>query len=254
MASSERFAFKWLRYPLIDANHELQFQHWVHPLTAADFRGKRVLDAGCGIGANSFWALSWGASEVVAFDYDERTVALARQNLARFPNAAVLFKSVYDSDWREAFDLVMCIGVVHHLENPALAMTKLAAALRPGGTLVVWVYSREGNEWILRWVDPIRRRITSRLPLPLLHALSYACSVPLWAFVKLFRGPIPYLKQLAGFRFWHIHSIVFDQLLPRVAHYWRREEALRLFDQLGLRQVIIRQPVNRQGWTVLARK
>ncbi len=254
MASTERFAFKWRHYPVIDAGHELQFRRWIHPLTPNAFVGKKILDAGCGIGANSYYALRWGARTVMAFDYDPTTVELARKNLQHFPNATVRYESIYDIHMCDEFDIVMCIGVLHHLDSPSDAMANLVRALRPGGRLIVWVYSREGNEWIVRWVDPIRKQITSRLPLPLLHMLSYGASVPLWAFTKLYRGRNEYFRQLAGFKFWHLASIVFDQLLPAVAHYWRREEVGRLAEHPALDGLTITQPPNRQGWTIHATK
>ena len=69
------------------------------------------------------------------------------------------------------FDMIFSIGVIHHLKFPELALNKLIDALRPGGTILIWVYSYEGNEWIEKLVSPIRKKITSKLPISLLYYL-----------------------------------------------------------------------------------
>jgi SAM-dependent methyltransferase len=254
MSSEERFGFEWNKYSELDPNYELQFARWVYPLTQADFSGRRVLDAGCGMGRNSFWALKWGASKVTAFDFDRRSVSHAEKNLSEFTNAEVLFKSIYDIDWQNEFDVVFSIGVIHHLKNPRLAVSNLVRAAKPGATILLWVYSHEGSEWIVKYINPIRKNITSKLPVGLTHVLAYFFSVPLWFFVKIFRSPSPYLKQLSGFKFRHIHSIVFDQLIPEVANYWTKDEARDLFGGLGVENLQVIRPPTECGWTVTAKK
>jgi len=253
MASNERFGYEWHKYSAIDPNYELQFRNWISPLSESDFKGRVVLDAGCGMGRNSYWPLRWGADRVVAFDFDQRSVAATKKNLVEFANAEVLFKSIYDLNWYDQFDLAFSIGVIHHLKDPKLALRKLVESLKPGGVLLVWVYSYEGNQWVVKLVDPVRKIITSRLPIALVHFLSYFCSIPLWLFVKTFWGLNGYLKQLAGFKFWHLHSIVFDQLIPEVANYWSREEVEKLFSNIGLKNFNIYRPLAGNGWTIIGR-
>ncbi|MDP2910029.1 MAG: class I SAM-dependent methyltransferase [bacterium] len=254
MASEDRFGFEWQKFSWIAPEYEIQFRRWIAPLAPADFSGKVVLDAGCGMGRNSFWALKWGAKEVVAFDNDSRSVESARKNLSVFPNVRVVFKSIYEIDWTNYFDLVFSIGVTHHLKEPKKALANLVKSLKEGGRLVLWVYSYEGSEWIVKFISPFRKKITSKLPVRLVYFLSYFFSVPLWIFVKIFKGPTPYLKQLSSFKFWHIHSIVFDQLIPEVANYWRKKEVEDLVSSFGLKDIKIFRPENGIGWTVIGYK
>jgi SAM-dependent methyltransferase len=248
MSSSHRFGYEWDKYSWVTENYEKQFLNWTSPLTPAEWKGKTVLDVGCGMGRNSLWPLQWGASALTAFDFDERSVERAKETLKAYPNAQVHFESVYDIALNNEFDIAFSIGVIHHLKDPKLALKNMVTALKPGGKLLVWVYGYEGNEWIVRFVDPVRIHITSRLPLPLVHFLSYFCSVPLYAFVKMFKGPSNYFKQLATFDFWHVHSIVFDQLIPDVANYWKQEEVLALVEGLPLSDVTVVAPPNKSGW------
>lgn len=62
------------------------------------------------------------------------------------------------------------------------------------------------------------------------------------------------MQQLSTFPFWHVHSIVFDQLIPAVANYWRRDEVIALTKELTLRDVSVERPANNMGWTLTATK
>jgi SAM-dependent methyltransferase len=251
MSSSQRFGYEWDKYATIAPLYQKQFLNWTHPVTMNDWKDKRFLDVGCGMGRNSFWPLSWGAHSVVAFDYDERTVERARETLSPYEaRAEVLFKSAYDMEWKDEFDVAFSIGVIHHLARPKEVVGNMVKALKPGGRLIIWVYSYEGNEWIVRFVDPIRIHVTSKLPLPLVHALSYFCSVPLFLLVKLFKHSNKYLNQIKEFDFWHIHSIVFDQLIPDIAHYWKKEEVADLVEGLTMKEVSVHRPPNESGWII----
>jgi SAM-dependent methyltransferase len=83
----DRFGYEWDEYAEIRLEHEAQFRRWTPFLAPEDWRGKTVLDVGCGMGRNSFWPLSYGATAATAID--GRTLALARRTLARFQNADV---------------------------------------------------------------------------------------------------------------------------------------------------------------------
>tara|TARA_B110000438_G_C15247837_1_gene408457 strand:- start:171 stop:380 length:210 start_codon:yes stop_codon:yes gene_type:complete len=61
-----------------------------------------------------------------------------------------------------------------------------------------------------------------------------------------------YLKQISTFSFLHINSIIFDQLLPRIAFYWTEEECISLFKDNGFKTVNVHRPENNQGWTIIA--
>jgi len=255
MSSEKRFGYEWNKYDKINPNYEMQFLKWAYPLKKNDFENKKVLDAGCGMGRNSFWALKYGASELTAFDFDKNSVEAAKKNLSCFKNARVEFKSIYEINYKKEFDISFSIGVIHHLKYPEKAVKNLIKAVKSGGIVLIWVYGYKGNEWIVKIVDPIRKNITSKLPVGLVHFISYFMSIPLWAFVKLFKGPGLYLKQLSGFKLWHIHSIVFDQLIPEVANYWKKEEVLGLFSDFNdLISSINIYPVNNNSWTVLVKK
>ena len=252
--TSDRFGYQWNKYNKLAPFYRDWLVNWIGPLTPESFKGKRVLDVGCGMGRLSYWVLKWGAESVVAFDYDERSVAAARETLKDFKNAEVLFESAFEMKWRNEFDITFSIGVIHHLEYPKLAIQNMVKALKPGGTFLIWVYGSEGFGWLLWFLNPLRKYVTSRLPLPLVHVFAHLFSGPLWLFVKIFRGPGPYFKQLSKLPYWFIHLNTFDQMIPEIANYWTKEEVRELVGDIGLKEFNIHRPANASGWIVVGKK
>ena len=178
-----------------------------------------------------------------------RSVEAAKRNLADFKNAEVFYKSIYDINWNSEFDIAISIGVIHHLKDPKLALQNLVGSLKSGGKLLIWVYSREGNEIVVKFINPIRKLITSKAPVKTAYFLSYFFSVPLYIFLKIFRPKNRYLNQLKNFKFWHMHSIVFDQLIPEIANYWTKKQVEELMEGLCFKEFNVSRPPNGQGWT-----
>lgn len=110
--------------------------------------GVRVLDVGCGTGwmSNSL-ALHHGA-DVTGLDFNPVAVGRAREVAAflRLPTKFVvgdLF--TYHADDRR-FDLVISLGVLHHTDNCAAAVTHVLADLvQPGGHALIGLYHTYGR-------------------------------------------------------------------------------------------------------------
>jgi SAM-dependent methyltransferase len=254
MASSERFGYEWDKYNEIEDVYEKQFRNWIFPLDETSFKDKEFMDVGCGMGRNSYWALRWGAKSCLALDLDDRSLNRTKSNLKDYANTRIIKLSAYDIEWKNRFDIVFSIGVIHHLSDPKKALMKMRDSLKVGGTMIVWVYSQEGNEWIKRYIDPLRIHIFSKLPLWLVHFLSGIFTVPLFIFARFNISNNKYLNQLSVFSFRHIRSIVFDQLIPSIANYWSYDEIIELFSDLNLKDIDIHMPPNRQGWTIIGTK
>jgi SAM-dependent methyltransferase len=248
--SADRFGYEWGSYAEILPGHEEQFRRWTAPLSPQDWQGKEFLDVGCGMGRNSFWPLKYGAAGGVAVDIDERSLESARRNLKSFPSAHVMRASVYDLPFEDRFDLAFSIGVIHHLEHPERALEKMARAVKPGGRVLIWVYGRENNRWLVSVLNPLRRMLFSRLPIGLTHHLSLYPAALVWALLRLGVYPIEYFRLIAKFDFPHLRAIVFDQMLPRIAHYWPRETVASMMAEAGLDDVRLTW-VNEMSWSAI---
>ena len=250
LGSPDRFGYEWSEYSELRPEYEEQFRRWMTVIPEADWAGRRFLDVGCGMGRNSHWPMTYGAAGGAAIDIDDRSLASARRTLERWPAVEIHKMSAYDIAFDRAFDIAFSIGVIHHLAEPERALRRMAAAVRPGGRVAIWVYGYENNEWIVRYFNPFRRLLFARLPIGLTHALSTVLTAILWLALRLGFGRIEYFKLIRGFTFRHLRSIVFDQMLPRIAHYWRRKEVEDLMRSAGLTDIRV-VAVNNMSWSAV---
>ncbi len=98
--------------------------------------GARVLEIGPGTGQATL-PMARRGHRVTAVELGESMAAVARRNLAPYPNASV--HTAAFEDWplpAEPFDLVFAATAFHWLD-PDVRWRKAAAALRPGGSLAV---------------------------------------------------------------------------------------------------------------------
>ncbi len=248
--SSDRFGWEWNAYADILPEYEEQFRRWTVHLKPEDWQGKSFLDVGCGMGRNSYWPMQYGARSGLAVDIDDRSLASARLNLARFPNVAVERYSAFDLPFENQFDIAFSIGVIHHVEFPEQALARMVHAVRPGGQVMIWVYGLENNRWLISVLNPLRKALFSQLPVGLTHHLSLYPAVLLWLLLRLGVRPIEYFRLLSRFDFGHLRSVVFDQMLPRIAHYWSREQVLTLMQGAGLQDVRLAW-VNQMSWSAI---
>jgi SAM-dependent methyltransferase len=158
--------------------------------------------------------------------------------------------SAYEITGEAPFDIAFSIGVIHHLAEPDRALQQMAAAVKPGGRVVIWVYGYENNEWIVRYFNPFRRLLFARMPIGITHACSTILTATLWLALRLGFGRIEYFKLIRGFTFRHLRSIVFDQMLPRIANYWRSDEVETLMRNAGLIDIRVA-AVNNMSWSAI---
>jgi len=251
--SPDRFGYEWGEYVEMRPEYEEQFRRWVPSMQPEDWRDLTFLDAGCGMGRNSFWPMSYGAARCRSIDVDTRSLSSARNTLKPFKTAEVQQQSIYDIPPDGIFDVAFSIGVIHHLEHPERAMKALVGAIRPGGRVLIWVYGLENNRWIVNFVSPVRKLLFGRLPISLVHHLSLYPTLLLWLWLRVRPGRIAYMRLLRDFTFRHLRSIVFDQMLPKIANYWSHDEVETLMKSAGLVDVELSW-VNEMSWSASGRR
>lgn len=112
------------------------------------WRGKRVLEIGCGIGSDAVEFAKHGA-EYVGIDLSSESVALAKQRFNLF-NLAGEFHilNAIDLDSLKklgTFDLVYACGVLHHYPDLTTILHNIHSVLNNHGELRFLVYSK--NSW-----------------------------------------------------------------------------------------------------------
>lgn len=109
----------------------------------------RILDAGCGTGVGTEYLVHLNShASVVGIDLSGGALEVARERCRRSGASRVEFHhlSLYDAEKLEGeFDLINCVGVLHHLPDPIRGIQSLAAKLAPGGLMHIFVYAELGR-------------------------------------------------------------------------------------------------------------
>jgi SAM-dependent methyltransferase len=253
-ATAENFGWQWQYFTQEDKRYEEQFLGWIAPVEPGFFRGKVVLEGGCGKGRHTQLAANWGASEVIGVDLSA-AVETAFAATRELPNAHIVQADIYHLPFTRSFDYAFSVGVLHHLPDPIGGFKSLLSKVKPGGHISAWVYGAENNEWITRWVNPIRERLTSRISPRALLQLSKIPTAFLYLATKLIYAPLnrsrvgaplarhlfyhAYLGAIAPFGWREQHTIVFDHLVAPTAFYLSREEFATWWRDDETRDVVI---------------
>jgi ubiquinone/menaquinone biosynthesis C-methylase UbiE len=143
------------------------FYRWNEPLHSPDghfaklfdypsYRGKRVLEVGCGMGC---MAMNWAqqGALVTAVDLNPVAVAQTRRRFELFGLAGEILevdgeRLPFDD---RTFDYVYSWGVLHHTPGTKPAVDELHRVLKPGGRAGVMLYNRESLLYriVVRWQE-----------------------------------------------------------------------------------------------------
>ena len=193
------FGYEWQRFPEMYAEWEKQFLDYMQPHNIDFFKGKKVLDAGCGNGRFAYYAGKY-AREVWAIDLGP-AVDVARKNTATLDNVHVVQADLHHPPFAlESFDFIYSIGVLHHLPDPEAAFQNLLRYLKPGGEIQIYLYwqpeRRSAKSALLRAVNSARN-LTTRLPHWAVHAIAYPSALAAFLF---FVWPYQIMKRVPALR------------------------------------------------------
>jgi len=246
------FGWQWTHFTQEDEMYADQMLGWLQPVIPEFFKDKVVLEGGCGKGRHTKLAAEWGAKEVVGFDLGigvESAFALTRE----LPNVHIVQCDIFKLPFKREFDYAFSIGVLHHTPDPRGAFVSLASKVKKNGHISAWIYGAENNEWITRYVNPVRESFTSQISQPVLYQLSKLPTLGLFLTTKLVYRPLnaaakpvanklfynEYLNHLGTFGWREQHNIVFDHLVAPTAFYISKPDFEEWWKDIGAEDVSI---------------
>ena len=127
----------------LDQYHFEKLHHLLRLVDFDAYRGRRVLEVGCGAGID-LARFSKGGAEVTGVDVAPAAVELARAN---FSQQALRGEFQVASGEQlpfpdDTFDLVFAHGVVQYTADPQRLVDECRRVLKPGGEAVFQVYNR----------------------------------------------------------------------------------------------------------------
>ncbi len=190
---------QWSRF---EDGEAFLFEDWIKPYTIDVFRGRDVLECGCGGGQHTAMMAPFARS-VTAVDLN--CAALASGRRQGLEHVAFVEADLATMELGRQFDVVLCIGAIHHTDFPDRTFANMLRHCRPGGGVIVWTYSAEGNA-LVRWiVEPIRKVFLRRWHRSAVATLSKAITAALYpAVFTIYRLPflrfLPYYEYFQNFR------------------------------------------------------
>ena len=193
-----QWSWQWQKF--YDDNEWL-FTEWIWPKTLEDFRGKDVLDCGCGGGQHINFVSPYAASVT---GVDLNAIACAGENAKHLKNVTLVEADLAEMDLKKTFDIVYCIGVLHHTDNPDKTFASIARHCKTGGNVIVWVYSHEGNFWNRTLLESFKRSVLLKLPrsinLIIAHLLTALLYIPIYTIYLLPLKSLPFYEYFQNWR------------------------------------------------------
>lgn len=202
---------------------------WIYPNTKEIWRDRDVLDAGSGPGTQ-IRMMAEVAKSVTAVD-------LEAIDVSRSTTQDIKGKITYIQDdigtmqLQQEFDVINCVGTIHHTDDPTVTFDNLFAHLRPGGRMIIWAYAYEGNALMRRVVEPARQRFLMGASHSRIQAISTALTAGMYPVVHTaYRLPLrslPYYEYFGNFRrmsFRRNMLNVYDKLNAPQQHFLSRRQ------------------------------
>lgn len=257
------FGYQWRKFVNNYGYFKDIFLSFTRPfMDEDDFKGKTLLEIGCGSGRPAVAACSMGA-EVVGMDISEAVESAYIQSLS-LPLFHVVQGDAYAPPFQSVFDVVYSVGVLQHIPCPRKALLGINKVTAPGRPLLLWIYGQREM-----WYQPIEwaRNYTRKMPYAVLYGLSVMLAlmseilllVPfricnripvLRGFANRFPGRIyaryPFRENVVGW---------FDRLVAPVTYYFSEGEIRDLLDQTGFESVKTHLRTDASAsWVVFAHK
>src|SRR6266436_7875144 len=242
---ADSFGYQWQHFDRTQLDHA--GRHLSEPdfrrktgLTPEDLKGKLVLDVGCGMGRFAEVASRWGA-RVVGIDLSA-AAEVAAKNLADRDFTAFQADVFALPFAPESFDVIYSIGVLHHTPDCEAAVKALVKHLKPGGVLVVWLYSGY-NKWY-RFSD-FWRRYTHKMKPKTLHSILKV-AVPFFYNLEQGLKHIPLIGRPTAGLVHHVFPVnrqknpearmldTFDWYSPKYQSKHTYEQVFKWYEAMGM--------------------
>ena len=242
MIEEKEWAEEWDLVNSYYENSTTLFKDWIYPNKIENFKNKIVLDCGCGSGEH-LEILSPYIKEGYGVDMNP-----SKFLLRRFSNSSkikILKDDIATMNLKKKFDIVFCIGVIHHTQDPDSSFKNIASHVKKNGKLMIWVYSYEGNFLNRTLLECIKRtflrKIDRKTLLLLAKIITIALYIPTYSIYLL---PLQFLPFYEYFDNWRKLTYrmnvlnVFDKLNAPVTHFIKKNTINKWFNG-GFKKICI---------------
>ena len=222
-----------------------------HPFDLKLINNKVIMEVGVGCGRVSNNLLKYKPKKLFGIE-PSKAIEVAKKNINSDKMDFLNIKG-QDITFKNKFDFVFSLGVIHHIPEYKEVLIKINQSLSENGKFIIWVYGKEGNGLYLFIFNNLRR-ITTVLPDFILRIISNLLSVltyPYGFISKYLKLPLSeyFVGLFNKLSFKHRSYVIFDQLNPSYAKYFTREELENDLNEAGFK---IDEISNRLGYSYTA--
>jgi ubiquinone/menaquinone biosynthesis C-methylase UbiE len=262
-ATSDRFGYGWIAAGLpapVTSPIDYHLHLMQTALGAPPFSGL-VLDAGAGEGIDLASVGLTPGCRAVGVELSGGGVRATAVRISTVPRARLVQGTVLSMPFRaNAFDHAYSYGVVHHTVDPEAAMREIVRTVKPGGSVLIYVYEdfeRRGIFWqlALKSVNTIRRPISQMSPQAIRRVCAalapfvyIACTLPSRYFSWAKRFPYPATQNPT------MKSLIpdlYDRLAAPIEERYSEAGARALVEQAGCE---VKASAFIRGWAVWGQK
>ena len=223
-------------------------------------KNKTICEIGSGSGRILAMILNYNPKLLYAVEPSISGYKKIKKNFNNFKNLKklkIINKSGENFKISRKFDYIFSIGVLHHIINPSDVIKNARRHLKKNGSFLIWVYGYENNKLYLR-IYNFLCIITKILPDKLLDILSSSLNYLIEPYIylcKFINLPLKnYLIKVFSKCGWKERKyIIFDQLNPEYAKYYKKEELKQLLKKNGFNKLEFYHR-HKYSWTVKAKK
>jgi len=184
-SSVESFAFEWDEWGYLFAKKNW-LKNNIRPLlgTESEFKGKTIVDAGAGSGAQSRWMAESGAKLVISLELSNTIFNRHKETIKGFED--VIFPIQCDIAYLPITvkpDILYCINVLQHTKYPKKTFNNLSSLMDKKTIFLFNVYNKEGV--LGSKIFKLLRRATRWLPFRIWKYFSFLVAFGVFALDKM---------------------------------------------------------------------
>ncbi|NEQ64614.1 MAG: class I SAM-dependent methyltransferase [Symploca sp. SIO2D2] len=224
-------------------------------MKVSDFSGSSVVDLGSGSGRWVKIFHKLGARKITVIE-PSNAIEVCKKNNADLDNVTY-HQTTGDKIPDGVYDVVYSFGVIHHIPEPEPVMLRIFQVLSPGGKAVIWLYGRENNGLYLTLIAFLRILTVSishsnldKISALMVHLVRFYSRLAKNLSLPLKDYMATVIDKLDNY---DVKHVIYDQLNPHYAKYYRRQEGIDLLEKVGFEKVKVYHRGN-YSWTVIGEK